>query len=76
MGLLEPAKAQTPVALPTRLPPTATPSPTPTLVRLTTPVATSAPILSRSGEVTPTPQPTDDSGLLDALRALLGRLRP
>jgi hypothetical protein len=76
MGLLEPAKIQTPIALPTRLPPTATPSPTPTLVRLTTPIATSAPILSRSGEVTPTPKPGDESGVIDALRALLGRLRP
>jgi hypothetical protein len=76
LGLLDPAKAQTPVALPTRVSPTATPSPSPTLVRLTTPVATSAPILSRSGEATPTPNPGDESGVIDALRALLGRIRP
>ena len=76
LGLLEPAKVQTPVAPPSRMSPTATPSPSPTLVRLTTPVATSAPILPRSGEATPTPQPNDDSALLDALRALFGRLRP
>ena len=76
LGLLEPAKVQTPVALPSRMSPTATPSPSPTLVRLTPPVATSAPILSRSGTATPTLQPNDDGGLLDALRALLERLRP
>jgi len=76
MGLLDPAKAQTPVALPTRIPPAATPSPTPTLVRLIIPVATSAPILSRSGEATPTPKPGDENGVIDALRALFERLRP
>jgi len=76
LGLLEPAKVQTPVALPTRASPTATPSPSPTPVRLTTPVATSAPILSRPGEATPTPKPGDESGVIDALRTLLGRLRP
>ena len=74
MGLLDPAKAQTPVALPTHTSPTATASPT--LVRLTTPVATSAPILSRSSEVTPTPKSGDEGGVIHALRALLGRLRP
>ena len=76
LGLLDPAKAQTPVALPTRVSPTTTPSPSPTLVRLTTPIATSAPILSRSGEVTPTPKPSDENRVIDALRTLFGRPRP
>ena len=75
LGLLEPAKAQTPV-VPPRLSPRATPTPSPTLARLSPPLVTSAPILSRPGEATPTPTPGDESGVIDALRALLGRLRP
>jgi hypothetical protein len=75
LGLLEPAKAQTSVA-PPRAWPMARPSPSPTLVRRSTPVVTSAPILSGPDGATPTPNPSDESGLIDALRALLGRLRP
>ena len=71
-----PQRAPTPFYVPPGQVVLSTPSPTPTLVRLIIPVATSAPILSRSGEVTPTPKPGDESGMIDALRALLGRLRP
>jgi hypothetical protein len=83
LSLLGPAKAQTPPAAqmplaartPPVLTPSASPSPSPTLLRLATPVVTSAPILPQAGEATPTPQP-GDSSLLDALRGLLERLRP